>query len=97
MGSPIGNISLWAKFSNAADKLGLKTTSIGRGPFIGVGCCLKLSGNHNYEVLLNGGVMLLGRIEQDGKRVKLCEGGTSIEASWEKLLQAVKESEGRLQ
>jgi hypothetical protein len=83
------------KFSNAADKLGLKTTSIGRGPLLGVGCRLQLSGNYNYEVLLNGGIMLLGRIEKDGKRIKLCEGGTNTEAQWTLLLKTVEKEEKR--
>jgi hypothetical protein len=43
-----------ARFSNAADKTGLKTTGITKGPF-GVGCLLKMSsGNHYYEVLVDG-------------------------------------------
>ena len=84
------------KFSNAADEFGLKTVSIDRGAF-GLGCCLKLSGKTDYEVLLNNGIMLLGRIEKGtGKRVKLHEGGTNTEAQWEGVLDAIKRSEGRL-
>jgi hypothetical protein len=55
------------------------------------------SGNHDYEVLVDGtGHMLLGRVENDGKRVKLCETGTNTEAQWGMLLQALENSEGRL-
>jgi hypothetical protein len=89
-------ITALAKFSNAADKLGLKTTGIGKGPF-GVGCLLKMSGKADYEVILNGaGNLLLGRVE-NGKRVKLHGGGTNTEAQWTMVLNAVKRSEGRLQ
>jgi hypothetical protein len=85
------------KFSNAAEKLGLETTNISKGPF-GRGCLLKMSsGNHDYEVLVDRtGHALLGRVEKNGKRVKLCEGGTNTEAQWSALLQTLKNSEGRL-
>jgi hypothetical protein len=54
------------------------------------------SGRADYEVLMNGtGHMLLGRVT-NGKRVKLCEGGTDTEAQWVMLLQALRNSEGRL-
>jgi hypothetical protein len=82
------------KFSNAADGLGLKTTGIGRGPF-GVGCLLQLSSsNHHYEVLVNAGHLLLGRVEKDGKRVRLAE-GADTEASWAMLLETVEREEKR--
>ena len=89
------NISHLGKFSNDADKFGLKTTSVGKA--LGLGCRLQLSSsNHNYEVLLNGGIALLGRIEQDGKRIKLGEAGTNIESGWNVILNAIKRSEGVL-
>ena len=34
---------LLSRFSNRCDEFGLKSVSIGKGPF-GVGCCLKMSG-----------------------------------------------------
>jgi hypothetical protein len=65
---------------------------------LGLGCRLELaSPNRSYEVLVNNGTALLGRVEKDGRRVKLCEGGTNIEATWEKLLGALRNSKGRLQ
>jgi hypothetical protein len=62
-----------------------------------VGCRLKMSsGNYDYEVLVDGtGHMLLARVE-NGKRVSLCEGATNTEVQWERLLEAVRNSEGRL-
>jgi hypothetical protein len=62
-----------------------------------VGCLLQLSSsNHHYEVLVNGaGHLLLGRIEQNGKRVRLVE-GADTEATWELFLQAVRNSERRI-
>jgi hypothetical protein len=85
------------RFSTAADKAGLKTVSIGRGAF-GVGCCMKMSGKAaDYEVMVDGhGSMLLGKVEASGKRIRLAEGGSNIEASWAMLLTALKTSEGRL-
>jgi hypothetical protein len=85
------------KFSSALDPFGVKTTGIGKGPF-GVGCLLKVSGKAGqYEVHVDGtGRMFLGRVKNDGNRVRLCEGGTNTEASWERLLQVVRNSEGRL-
>jgi hypothetical protein len=84
-----------AKFSSAADKLGLKTTSIGRGMF-GTGCVLQMSGNHNYEVVLDGrGSVLLGKVEASGKRIRLAEGGSNIEASWAMLLGTIETEEKR--
>ena len=44
-----------AGFANAAEKLGVKTTGITKGPF-NRGSLLKMSsGNHDYEVLVDGG------------------------------------------
>jgi hypothetical protein len=86
------------RFSLAADKAGLKSTGITKGP-LGQGALLKLSGaEHNYEVLVDGaGNALLGRVEKDGsKRVRLCSIGTNSEAGWEKLIEALKAGEGRL-
>jgi hypothetical protein len=84
-----------ARFSTAADKAGVKTSKIGRGPF-NQGCLLQLSSsNHNYEVLVDGaGQVLLGSVKS-GQRIKLCVSGTNTEASWEKLLQALRNNEGR--
>jgi hypothetical protein len=67
------------RFSLAADKLpGVKTTAVTKGP-LGQGALLKLSSpDHDYEVLVDGaGNALLGRVEKDGKRVRLCEGSRS--------------------
>jgi hypothetical protein len=93
--SPRDYLSL-GRFSNAADKFGLKSTGITKGPF-GQGALLKLSSsNHDYEVLVDGtGQMLLGRIE-NGQRVKLYAGSTNTKAAWDKLLEALRQSEGRL-
>ena len=84
------------RFSLAAEKLGVKATEVSKGP-LGSGCLLKLaSGNNHYEVLVDGtGGILLGRVEADGKRVRLCAAGTSSEAGWGKLVQALRTSEGR--
>jgi len=81
-------------FSIAADKLGVKSTAITKGPF-GQGALLKLtSGSNHYEVLVDGtGGMLLGKIEADGKRVRLCEGSTNTEAQWNRMLGVLKQSE----
>jgi hypothetical protein len=82
------------KFSNDADKLGLKTVSIGRGPLLGVGCCLKMSGKADYEVLVRNGQVLLGKVEASGKRVRLAEGADS-EATWNMLLKTLEREEKR--
>jgi hypothetical protein len=86
-----------AKSCNAAEKLGTETTGVGKGPFR-VGCLLRLSGgNHDYELLVDGtGYMQLGRVQQNGQRVRLYAGGTNTEAPWGMLLQALRKSEGRL-
>jgi hypothetical protein len=83
------------RFSIAADNLGVKSNAISKGPL--QGALLKLSsGNNNYEVLVDGaGQVLLGRVEADGKRVRLSAAGTNSEASWGKLIGALKASEGR--
>ena len=73
------------EFSNNADKLGLKSVSVGKAP--GLGCRLKLSGRHDYEALLNNGIALLGRVEASGKRIKLHEGGTNVEVDLEHASQ----------
>src|SRR5438132_14375532 len=87
--SPRDYLSL-GRFSNAANKFGVKTVSIGRGAF-GVGCQLQLSSsNHNYEVRVNSTGVLLGKIEASGKRTKLAEGSSNTEATWERLLETVK-------
>jgi hypothetical protein len=54
-----------------------------------------MSGRGNYEVDLTGGQVLLGRVEASGKRVRICE-ASSTPAGFEKLLAALKHSEGRL-
>jgi hypothetical protein len=78
------------KFSNAADKLGLKSTGITKGPF-GSGCLLKMSGGaHTYELLLGNGSALLGRVEANGKRVRLFNGPTAAETQWDNLLEALR-------
>jgi hypothetical protein len=83
------------KFSNALDPIGVKTTGIGKGPF-GQGCLLKLSGKAQYEVHVVGtGHALLGRVEPNGERVRLCEAGSNTQAGWERLLATLKNSEGR--
>jgi hypothetical protein len=94
--SPRDYLSL-GRLSIAAEKFGVKATGLTKGP-LGQGARLELaSSNHNYEVLVNGaGNALLGRVEADGKRVRLCAAGTNSEASWEKLIRALKASEGRL-
>ncbi len=79
------------EFSNNADKLGLKSVSVGKAP--GLGCRLKLSGRHDYEVLLNNGIALLGRVEASGKRIKLHEGGTNVESTWNMLLKTIERDE----
>jgi len=78
------------RFSLAAEKLGVKATEITKGKF-NQGAVLKLSGpDHNYEVLVDAGNALLGRVEADGKRVRLCAAGTNSEASWGKLIHQVE-------
>jgi hypothetical protein len=89
-----GEYTALGRFSNATDKLGLKITGITKGPF-GAGARLQMSGRGNYEVDLTGGQVLLGRVEASGKRVRICE-ASSTPAGFEKLLAALKHSEGRL-
>jgi hypothetical protein len=88
--SPREYLSL-GRFSNAADQLGIKSTGISKGPF-GQGCLLKLSGKAGqYEVHLDGnGSMILGRVEQNGKRVRLCAGNSNTEADWNRLLAVIE-------
>jgi hypothetical protein len=85
------------RLSIAAGRLGVKATALSKGP-LGQGALLKLSSpDHNYEVLVDGiGQALLGRVEADGKRTRLCAGSTSIQAQWDRILAALKQSEGRL-
>jgi hypothetical protein len=74
----------------------VKTASIGKGPF-NQGCLLKLSGSNDYEVLVDGtGHLLLGRVEKNGQRVRLCASGSNTEAGWAMLLQSLRNSEGRM-
>jgi hypothetical protein len=81
-----------ARFSLRAEAIGLKTTGIGKGPF-GAGCLLKMS--RGYEALVDGtGNVILGRVEADGKRVRLWETGTT-QAGWDMLLRVLESSEGR--
>jgi hypothetical protein len=83
------------RFSNAAEKLGVKATGLSKGP-LGQGARLELSSsNHKYEVLVDGcGSMTLGRVEQD-RRVRLCAGSTGTE-QWNRMLDVLKASEGRM-
>jgi hypothetical protein len=85
------------RFSNAAKRFGIETTEIARGP-LGVGCRLQMSaGDRHYEVAIDGnGQMTLGRVEADGKRVRLCAGSTNIESGWNRMLGALKNAEGRM-
>lgn len=67
-----------------------------KDPF-GAGALLKMSSaqGHAYEVLVDGtGHALLGRVESGGKRIRLCEASSNTEAGLEKLLAALKNSEG---
>ena len=81
-------------FSIAADKLGVKSTAIKKGK-LSQGACLELSGNNNYEVLVDGiGQVLLGKIEADGNRVRLCVGSTGTE-QWNRMLGVLRNAEGR--
>jgi hypothetical protein len=83
-----------AKFSSKAEAFGIRTTNIGRGPLLGVGCRLQLSGNHDYEVLVSNGQVLLGEVEASGKRIRLSE-GADTEASWALLLKTIQTEEKR--
>jgi hypothetical protein len=83
-----------SRFYSQAEALGLKVTDLDRGP-LGQGCILKLRGRHDYELRVDGtGFMLLGRTEKDGKRTRLYNGSTSTEAGWNRVLAALKASEG---
>jgi hypothetical protein len=84
------------KFLPRAESIGLEATGLDRGTFNG--CVLRLHGrSHDYELRLNGnGQVLLGRTEKDGSRVRLCAGSANTEAQWDKLLEALRQSEGRL-
>lgn len=93
--SPRDYLSL-GQFANALEPIGVKTTGITKGPF-NQGCLLKLSGKAGqYEVHLDGnGSITLGRMEKDGQRVRLYAGSTATEAGWDRLLAAIRNSEGR--
>ena len=52
-----------------------------------------MSGKTDYEVILNEAGLLLGRVEKDGTRIRLCA-GSNTEAQWERLLAALRNSEG---
>jgi len=84
------------KFSNDADRFGLKTVGIARGMF-GTGCVLQMSGKAaDYEMVLDGrGSVLLGKVEANGQRIRLAEGGSNIEATWTMLLKTVETEEKR--
>ena len=91
--SPRAYVAL-AKFSNAAEKLGVKTTAITQGMF-GSGCRIQLCGKADYEVLVDGAGMTLGRVEADGRRIKLAQGSSGTEPEWAALLRALQNNEGR--
>jgi hypothetical protein len=81
-------------FSIAAEKAGVKSTAIKKGP-LGQGARLELSGpDHNYEVLVGNGQMLLGRVNGE-ERTRLCEGSTNTQSQWNRMLDVLKASEGR--
>jgi hypothetical protein len=85
--SPREYLSL-GRFSNAADKFGLQTTAITKGPF-GAGARLTMSsGSTNYELDVTNGRIMLGKAEPNG-RVRLCE-CSSTQAGWETLLAALQ-------
>jgi hypothetical protein len=92
--SPREYLSL-GQLSNSCDELSIKTVAIGRGSF-GVGCCMKMSGKTaDYEIMIDGhGSVILGKVE-GGKRIKLCEGGSHLQATWDAILNAVKRSESQ--
>ena len=79
--------------ANRVEAFGVKATAVGKA--LGLGCRLKLSGNHDYELLVNNGIVLAGRIEANGRRTKLFEGGTSVEATWSTLLKTIETEEKR--
>jgi hypothetical protein len=85
-----------ARFCNSAESLfGLKPSAITPGPF-NSGTRLTLSGgNRNYEVLVSGGNVLLGELKNDGQRFRLAV-AVDTASGWQRLLQVLQQSEGRL-
>ena len=50
----------------------------------------------DYEMVLDGrGSVLLGKVEANGQRIRLAEGGSNIEATWTMLLKTVETEEKR--
>jgi hypothetical protein len=83
-----------ARFSSKAEALGLKLESIDKGrPFGGASLRLAGKAGNSYEVVVNGAGLLLGKVTNDGTRIRLYAGSTT-EASWNTLLARLKASEG---
>jgi hypothetical protein len=82
-----------AKFSNAAEQAGIKSTAITKSPG---GCRLRLTGAHgdDYELVAGSDSVTLGQIDRDGKRTRLAEASSNTEAGWSQLLAALKAHEG---
>lgn len=83
------------RFSNDAEKLGVKSTGLDRSLF-GTGICLKLAGKSaQYEVHVRDSQLLLGKVEPGEKRVRLCAAWAN-QAGCEKLFLALKHSKKNL-
>ena len=83
-----------AKLSNACeDKLGIETVGIEKVK-LGSGCVVELaSGQFTYELKVERGMMVLGRVSREGVRQKLFTGGIAVAMDWEKLVDVVRASE----
>jgi hypothetical protein len=79
-----------AKFSSKAEAIGVRTTAIDRGPFKAGARLTMSSGSTNYELDVHNGVMVLGKLESNGKRIRICEGRSGTQLEWERLFLALR-------
>ena len=83
-----------ARFANSVEALfGLKSIAFNPGPF-NSGRRLSLAGNgHVYELIVNDNGMTLGKVETDGRRIRLAT-GMDTKADWDQLLRVLQNCEG---
>jgi hypothetical protein len=95
-GLPAAVYTALLRFSTQAEEaVGIKTLAINSRPR-GHGCTLKLSGAQAvYELIIEPGAMLLGRI-RNGERTRLVEAGTGSEVQWGRVLASLRQSEGKV-
>jgi hypothetical protein len=87
-----------AKFLNAAeDQCEVKMSALQPLADKRSGLVLEMAGkNCSYELQWENGTMVLGRCCSGGKRERVLQGSTSLEANWNKMLEAVRNCEQKM-